>query len=422
MRGSSVAISLALAFSFARASARASEQPQNDQKNDQRKENDKENTEFDIVPIVGGSSDIGIGGGAVGALTRFAPHDDPNDKREHQWAWRVEANTFATVRTSPHLGVPYQDHWMLLTLPRLDNRRLRVTARIAFTAETNVRYFGVGNAAPLPPDSGSTRLQYSRTHPTLEVNGRVSLTPHLFATVGGSFTLNWLDVPQDGKLALDMREGSPEVKRLLGTVQTSGVALAQESVSWDSRDDEVVPRRGSYHELQVRVSPQIAGALPYSYAEVLAIARKYVSIGSRVVLAVRALGDALIGDPPFFTLATYDDTYAIGGTSGIRGVPGERYYGRVKILGNLEVRTDIVRFHAIGKPWAVAVVPFFDAGRLWADWSSQPSLDGTGLGLKFGTGLGARLQQGTAFVVRGDIAWSPDAQPIGGYFAAGQVF
>jgi len=25
-------------------------------------------------------------------------------------------------------------------------------------------------------------------------------------------------------------------------------------------------------------------------------------------------------------------------------------------------------------------------------------------------------------VVRGDIAWSPDARPVGAYFAAGEIF
>jgi outer membrane translocation and assembly module TamA len=106
----------------------------------------------------------------------------------------------------------------------------------------------------------------------------------------------------------------------------------------------------------------------------------------------------------------------------VRGVPAQRYYGKEKLIGNVEVRTDVAGFHAIGKQWGVDVVGFFDAGRVWADWTPQPRLDGTGLGLKWGTGIGLRLRQGTTFVVRGDIAWSPDAQPIGGYFAAGEAF
>jgi hypothetical protein len=53
---------------------------------------------------------------------------------------------------------------------------------------------------------------------------------------------------------------------------------------------------------------------------------------------------------------------------------------------------------------------------------AHPELDGTGLGLKYGVGTGLRFQEGRTFVVRADLAWSPDARPIGGYFAAGQIF
>jgi hypothetical protein len=33
-----------------------------------------------------------------------------------------------------------------------------------------------------------------------------------------------------------------------------------------------------------------------------------------------------------------------------------------------------------------------------------------------------RVQEGQTFVVRLDLAWSPDATPIGAYFAAGEIF
>ena len=381
-------------------------------------EEQEQRTEFDLVPIVGGNSDIGFGGGAVGALTRFASRE----RDREPWAWRVEGSTFASVRASPRIDIPYQDHWLLFTLPGLDEGALRLTARVAFTKENAIRYFGVGNATPLPVDYGSSRYVYGRTHPTLEGNARVTVAPHFFATIGGSFTGNWLDVPSDGKLALDMRAGPPEVRTLLGTANTSGVLIAQESFAWDNRDNEVFPRHGTFDQIDVRLSPSFGDTMPYAYSEILAIARTYIPMGPRVVAAVRGLADALIGNPPFFQLTNYDDTYAIGGTSGIRGVPGQRYYGKIKLIGNVEVRVDIARFRAIDKPWGVALVPFLDFGRLWADWSFQPQLDGTGLGLKWGTGMGVRVQQGTAFVVRGDLAWSPDARPIGGYFAAGEVF
>ena len=59
---------------------------------------------------------------------------------------------------------------------------------------------------------------------------------------------------------------------------------------------------------------------------------------------------------------------------------------------------------------------------MWADTAPHPELDGTGLGVKYGVGVGVRVHSGKAFVVRGDVAWSPDARPLGGYFAVGQTF
>jgi len=377
-------------------------------------------TEFDVVPIAGGDSDIGFGVGAVGALTRFA--GPPARARDDRWAWRLEASAFLTFRFSPSFDVPYQDHWLLLTLPDLVGGSVRLMARAAFTKETDILYFGVGNATPAPPDYGAARYVYGRTHPIVELRARTTIASHWYVTTATSFTMNWLDVPADGKLATDMRAGPPEVRALLGDARTHGVAIFEEGVGWDDRDDEVVPRHGTWHEIALRLSPALGDAVPYGYEEVLAIARGYVPAGDRVVVALRGLADALIGQPPFYQLTEYDDTYAVGGTAGVRGVPAQRYYGKIKLIGNVEVRTDVARFRALDKPWGIALVAFFDAGRLWADWSSQPALDGTGLGLKWGTGVGVRVQQGRAFVVRGDVAWSPDARPIGGYFAAGQAF
>lgn len=381
---------------------------------------DAERTVVDGVPIVGGDSDIGWGGGFVGAITHFAPGAPPD--RANPWQWRIEASSLATFRFSPGFGVPYQDHWVQLIVPGLAGGKVRLQTRVAFTQETEIDYFGIGNATPAPAQFDSPAYWYERTHPMVEGYARFALPDDFYAIAGGTFALDWLRVPAGTKLAQDMASASPEVRSLLGDARDHAVLVAQESVGRDTRDNEIVPRRGTWSQLDLRISPALGPSMPYAYAEVLAVTRAYVPIGPRVVVALRALGDGLFGHAPFYQLAEYEDTYAIGGTSGVRGVPAQRYYGKAKIIGNAEVRTDVADFHAIGKAWGVDVVGFFDAGRVWADWASQPQLDGTGLGLKWGTGLGLRLRQGTTFVVRGDVAWSPDAQPIGGYFAAGETF
>jgi hemolysin activation/secretion protein len=112
----------------------------------------------------------------------------------------------------------------------------------------------------------------------------------------------------------------------------------------------------------------------------------------------------------------------LGGANGVRGIPAQRYYGKHKIFGNFELRVQLLVFRLFGLDCRLNAVVFFDAGRLWAEWPVSTALDGKSLGLKWGGGGGLRLQQGRAFVVRADIAWSPDARPIGAYVTSGQVF
>jgi hypothetical protein len=44
------------------------------------------------------------------------------------------------------------------------------------------------------------------------------------------------------------------------------------------------------------------------------------------------------------------------------------------------------------------------------------------VGLKYGVRGDVRVQKGRTFVIRVDVAWSPDAGPIGAYLTAGQAF
>ena len=76
-------------------------------------------------------------------------------------------------------------------------------------------------------------------------------------------------------------------------------------------------------------------------------------------------------------------------------------------------RVRLFDFHFVYKLWNLGFETFFDGGRVWSDFGSHPELDGTGIGLKYGAGGGLRPGSGTAFILRADVAWSPDATPIG---------
>ena len=380
----------------------------------------KAGREFGILPLVGGSTDVGIGVGELSKLAALSPDYAP-------YRWALESAAFISFKPGTDVGktlvIPYQDYYLQWTAPHLLNRRLRAEARISFTRETTQRFYGLGNASPAPPDDVPGRDFYGRTHPMLWARARYRFWDRLHAGFGSYYTQNWMDVPAQTTLAQQMMTGPPEVRSLLGQASNHGVLLLEALVLYDSRDSETAPESGQFHQVKLRLSPAIADAVPYSYQQVNLSSRVLKAvIPDRLVLAARIVADLQFGDPPFYELARYDDTYALGGSSGVRGVPGQRYYGKVKVFGNWEARSQLFQFKLWKKQLTLGTAVFFDAGRVWADLTSHPELDGRGWGLKYGVGGGLRLQEGKTFVVRADLAWSPDARPIGGYLDAGHTF
>ena len=378
--------------------------------------------EFTLVPVAGGSTDVGIGGGFFSALTR-------NQARRDPYIWNLEAAWFISFASRDGaIEVPYDDGYVKLTVPRLVDAPLQLEVRPSFTDEERLYYYGMGNAStaklPASPGASNGYLQYGRVHPATSADVSFRIVDHVAGKIGIRYTASWLHVSPDSKLSTDLREGSAEVRGLIGrTGGMQSVALLRYGLQIDTRDNETSAHRGTWDEAYVKVSPGGIAQFPYRYAQATVVLRAYASLmANRATLAVRIVGDALFGDPPFFELPRYEDTYALGGSKGVRGVPAQRYYGKIKIFGNVEIRERLFDFRIFEKAMTLGMACFLDGGRLWADWTPHPELDGTGLGLKYGTGAGLRLSSGTAFVLRGDVAWSPDATPVGAYVAAGETF
>jgi len=376
-------------------------------------------TEFNIVPVVGGSTDLGFGGGFFAGLARNQKYYDP-------FLWNIDSSGLVTFKYNDATGltVPYQDVYVRLSVPRLFDAPLRLEVRPSYTWET-LYYYGLGNASSsrAPPGKSSDYFTYTRGHPQFDVDVRFRIADHFAGRVGFRYIQNFVRAPTGSKLVEDQRSESPEIRRLIGPLGDNAVVLAKYGVQWDTRDNEISSHRGSFDTIDLKLSPGPTAMFPYRYGEATLNLRGFVPLYEKqVTLAVRAVADWMFGNVPFYELERFDDTAAIGGTNGVRGVPAGRYYGKIKTFGNVEVRSELFKFRALGKSVGFALVPFFDAGRLWTEERSHPELDGTGVGLKYGTGAGIHLQSGSSFVIRADLAWSPDATPISGYFSAGQIF
>jgi len=379
--------------------------------------------EVGIVPLIGGDTDVGLGFGQLSSIAGLPPA-----RGRAPYRWAVESSSFISFKprsgASYGLIVPYMDFYVQWTAPELLGGRLRLEVRPSFTRETTQRYYGLGNASPQPAQEVASRDFYGRTHPMLWARGRYRVWDSFFAGLGAYYTHNWMDIPPASTLAVQMVSGNPVTQEILDHPKRHGVLLFEALVLYDSRGDEIDPERGQFHQFKLRVSPRLGDEIPYRYQQFNLTSRFfYTVIPDRLVLAARALADIQIGNPPFYELARYDDTYALGGVNGVRGVPAQRYYGKVKVFTNWEARVRVGGFKLRGKQMTFGVAGFVDVGRAWTELGrSHPELDGTGWGLKYGLGGGLRLTQGKTFVVRGDLAWSPDARPIGGYVNAGQMF
>ncbi len=387
---------------------------------DARASDETAHNELNVVPVAGGSTDLGFGGGYFAGLARVKEGVVP-------FLWNIDSSGLITFKYSARSGFtsPYQDVYARLTIPRLLGAPLRLEVRPSYTWE-NIDYFGMGNASSRTNADHNPNPDYSkyqRGHPQFDVDVRVRVVDHLAARVGFRYIYNSIHVPEDSQLAEDQRSGSAEVKQLIGETTSHSVGLFKYGLQFDTRDNETTTHSGAFDTLDVKLSPGGTAAFPYRYGEATVNLRHFVTLGTpRVALATRVVGDWLFGTVPFYELARFDDTYALGGTLGVRGVPAQRYYGKRKLLGNIELRLEVATFRAVGKWLTLSLSPFFDVGRLWADTKPQPELDGQGLGLKYGYGGGLRVQSGSSFVIRLDVAASPDANPVSGYFSAGQMF
>ena len=305
---------------------------------------------------------------------------------------------------------------------------MRLEIRPSYTRESTQLYYGIGNAAPAPATGPEGQpendyFQYGRMHPTVLVRARLALGGAFSFLLGDALTYDKLDVHPGSQLDRDLTSPSEAVRPFVGTTAPHFVNLFEQALLYDTRDNETSPTSGMYHQVKLRLSPGGTEAFPYRYGQVNAIARFYATpFRNRLSINLRIVGDGQFGHPPFYELARYEDTFALGGVHGVRGVPAQRYYGKVKLFANLEVRTELTSFELWKNDFELGAAIFFDGGRLWSGWTGDPALDGSGAGLKYGVGCGLRLRQGRAFVVRGDLAWSPDARPIAGYFTAGHTF
>lgn len=383
----------------------------------------RRDTEWAGVPIVGGNSDFGFGGGALLSAVR------PSMTNEKADEWSVELAAVAMFDLES-VAPRFQDYYTKVVLDGVLGTGLRLTLRPSFTQVTGVNYYGLGNASVrggdgLPDPNGADRSYYDYTHAdgTLRIFVGHDFSHKVRLQTGVIWSYVWMDVASDSRLATDARGGDEEVRALLTGLEDHAFGAFISSVEFDTRDEEVNPHRGVYQTTTFTFAPGGSGPWNETWGRGFFALRAYHGFFSdHWVLAARALFDVLLGTPPVYELSRYDNySNAFGGEKGVRGIEAQRYYGKVKAIVNLESRVEVAEFELIGRQ-TLFLTQFVDLGRLWADFDASERLDGPGLGLKYSFGGGLRLLFEDSFVVALDAGWSPDAEPLGLYLTSGHAF
>jgi outer membrane protein assembly factor BamA len=377
--------------------------------------------EITALPVAGGDTDAGIGVGYIASFAHLKPQRKP-------FLYRVESAGIVAVLPHPEdksLELTYLDDYLLLELPHVIPNRLKLLFRFSYTRATTVKFYGFGNASTIDPgrQPKDDYYEYERTYPAVRLRAVFRAASSLDLNWGITYEMDSVRASENSQLGETLAHGSAQEQALLRGTGDFSVVSFLFGAAWDSRDDVISARSGHFHELRGEFSPGGIAPVPHRWARADAISRFYVPlVAERLTFAARGVADLLFGEAPFYELSRFDGSSAIGGLRGVRGVPADRYYGKIKLFGNAELRSELFSAHFWGKRNVFGLTGFFDAGRVFTDYHSSPELDGTGLGLKYGAGAGLRLHAGDSFVLRLDVAWSPDANPVGAYLTSGETF
>jgi hypothetical protein len=375
-------------------------------------------------PLIGGDSDVGLELGGVGTLSYFADGVKP-------YRWNMDLVVAASFKQGPSgLELAQQNYLWNWDVPALFGGAVRANPEASYSRTINYGYFGLGDASSgVTPSNNPNPGRYHEwidAVTQIRSDARVAMVGPLSALVA----VQYLYVAPTAYADSLLTQPAPVGYHLYGTSALSLPSLATGFV-FDSRDNEIFPHSGMLHEVGARFELGFPTDQEVRYVEVGGIFRGYVPIAGPLVAAARLVVNFQAGNVPFYDLfqaGPFDQKEMPGGSAGIRGVPVGRYLGPIKIVGNIELRAMLVRFAILRQKFTLGADTFFDAGRVWSDYTFHSPLDGSGIGLKYGVGGGMYVLWGQAAMLRIEAGYSPDAVsenptlPVGIYVEDGTMF
>jgi outer membrane protein assembly factor BamA len=315
--------------------------------------------------------------GVTGTFRYFA-YPSPGERFE------AEASYSQTIERKFDLHYKNQD---------LLGDRFHTDVELLFDRDATIRFFGLG------PESAKS----NETNMTLQTTGfyaifGVNITPRARLSLGE--TVQQFDVLRGGVPNLPFTgDRFPDLPGVNGAF----VHAQRASFTYDDRDSETTPTRGTSARVFLEASARLLGSgSDYVKAGVEGVyLRPYLD--DRLVLVAHGLLEALSGeeDTPFEVLPR------LGGDSTLRGFSSNRFFGDGRILFNVEARARVLSLHLFGTEVHVEIAPFVDVGKVFT--SVNQLFSG---GIETTPGVGFRAINAPNVVGHIDLGWSREGPAI----------
>ncbi len=252
------------------------------------------------------------------------------------------------------------------------------------------KFWGIGNNTPDEDEEDYTPETVSAL---LDLQREVFPGWFLGGTVQAAYR-KLTKVEEDGQLAGGTVPGAED-----GGIVGLGLVVTR-----DTRDNIVFPRRGGLHRLSATLYDGVFGS-DYDFGLYALDLRGYLPLFTSHVLALRALGMASSGAPPF-------DLYPeLGGDVLLRGYFQGRFRDRQLMAFQGEYRAPLV--------WRMGIAWFFEVGQVASTFGE---FDFDRFKLSAGGGLRFQLSRQEGLNVRADYGWGFDVGSGGFYLSIGEAF
>lgn len=270
----------------------------------------------------------------------------------------------------------------------------RISALTGASREVRFGYFGLGNGTGKDDNLVTPAQPFLYRVRRARYGGKVELTRRLSGPWQAALLANveWTRFTTLPLPSLFRGDFGPELKES----DVSGrVALV-----YDTRDNEYNTHNGLLLEAGAQLGSGNEG-----YARVYSVLRGYLSLREGTVVAARLGASGMSRNPTlnarYFIPSWENQIPVLGGQYSHRSFDTGRFAGKHVMLGNMEVRHDLLPFGDLG---AVTLLGFLDAGRVFEGESFKLTADGVKVG--GGGGVALRILRSSIFTF--NFAGGPD--------------